>query len=391
MSAARSACASSGTVTTTHASDHRSGRPSRISSKRSAERHAERLYSRRSGSVTQRGHGRAEGARAFPGDGSRLPAGDAPHPPLRGEGRGALPRGRPVRVPPRRDRAGGRRGRRLPRARGRRRDRLDASRARAHAREGDAPQRGDGRDVRQGRGVQPRLRRLDAPLRRRAREPRRERRRRRRAPRDHRCRARVQAPRRAARVAVAFFGDGATNIGHVPRVAEPRPALEGSPPSTSARTTATPSRRPPGSSCRSRISPSAQSPTGCTRSPSTARTSRRSTTRHTVRSTMPATARARSSCSRTRYRLTGHYVGDPQVYRPREELHEARRDAGSDREAPCRLDVPDDEWDGMEREVAELVEGSVEFARTAPTPDPRTRWRTCTRSAAALETARCPR
>ena len=81
------------------------------------------------------------------------------------------------------------RRRRLPRARGRRRDRVDPSRARAHAREGDAPERADGRAVRQARGLLARLRRLDAPLRRRARQPRRERRRRRRAA------ARSPAPR----------------------------------------------------------------------------------------------------------------------------------------------------------------------------------------------------
>ena len=31
------------------------------------------------------------------------------------------------------------------------------------------------------------------------------------------------------------------------------------------------------------------------------------------------------------YRLVGHYIGDPQVYRSKEELEETRRDAGSDR------------------------------------------------------------
>ena len=93
-----------------------------------------------------------------------------------------------------------------------RRHRLDAPRARAHDREGDASERGHGRALRQGRGLQPRLRRLDAPLRRRAREPRRQRGRRRRPARD-RSGPRSRSSAREPRVAVAFFGDGATNIG----------------------------------------------------------------------------------------------------------------------------------------------------------------------------------
>ena len=64
------------------------------------------------------------------GAAARLPARDAADPPLRGEGRGALPRRRAARLPARRDRPGGGRGRRLPGAGGRRRDRLDAPRAR---------------------------------------------------------------------------------------------------------------------------------------------------------------------------------------------------------------------------------------------------------------------
>ena len=66
------------------------------------------------------------------------------------------------------------------------------------------------------------------------------------------------------RVAVAFFGDGATNTGHVPRVAQPRAALEGAGASSCSRTTAGPSRRRRRSTRRSRStsSASARSPTG---------------------------------------------------------------------------------------------------------------------------------
>ena len=47
----------------------------------------------------------------------------------------------------------------------------------------------------------------------------------------------------------------------------------------------------------------------------------------------PATARAPSSCSRTRYRLTGHYVGDPQVYRVEGGAAGGARDPGPARAA----------------------------------------------------------
>ena len=123
------------------------------------------------------------------GDAARVPARDAPDPPLRGEGRGAVPRRRAARVPARRDRPGGGRGRRLQRDGGRRRLRVDAPRARPHARARHAPERGDGGALREARGLLARLRRLDAPLRRRARQLRRERRRRRRPAGGHRRRA----------------------------------------------------------------------------------------------------------------------------------------------------------------------------------------------------------
>ena len=74
---------------------------------------------------SERALGRAA-ARALPRD--------AADPPLRGEGRGAVPRGRAARLPARRDRPGGRRRRCLRGARAGRRDRVHPPRARAHDR-----------------------------------------------------------------------------------------------------------------------------------------------------------------------------------------------------------------------------------------------------------------
>ena len=70
------------------------------------------------------------------------------------------------------------------------------------------------------------------------------------------------------------------------------------------------------------------------------------------------------------YRLTGHYVGDPQVYRPKEEIRELRRTQDPLLKLRSSLDLPDDEWEAMDRELIELVEASVEFAKNGTDPDP---------------------
>jgi pyruvate dehydrogenase E1 component alpha subunit len=65
------------------------------------------------------------------------------------------------------------------------------------------------------------------------------------------------------------------------------------------------------------------------------------------------------------YRLTGHYVGDPQVYRPKAEVQELRQTQDPlDRLRP-RLGLSDEELDAIDRDVVKLVEASVEFARNA--------------------------
>ena len=70
------------------------------------------------------------------------------------------------------------------------------------------------------------------------------------------------------------------------------------------------------------------------------------------------------------YRLTGHYIGDPQVYRPKEEVRELRQTQDPLDKLRAVLELPDDEWEAMEREVAEIVEGSVEFAKAGTDPKP---------------------
>ena len=70
------------------------------------------------------------------------------------------------------------------------------------------------------------------------------------------------------------------------------------------------------------------------------------------------------------HRLTGHYVGDPQVYRPKEEVRELRRTQDPIEKLRASLDVPEDEWEEMEREVGEIVDGSVEFSKNGTDPKP---------------------
>jgi len=70
------------------------------------------------------------------------------------------------------------------------------------------------------------------------------------------------------------------------------------------------------------------------------------------------------------YRLTGHYIGDPQVYRPKEELKELRETQDPIKKLRERLGLSDEEFDEIDREVTELVEASVEFAKNGTDPKP---------------------
>ena len=70
------------------------------------------------------------------------------------------------------------------------------------------------------------------------------------------------------------------------------------------------------------------------------------------------------------YRLTGHYVGDPQVYRPKEEVRELRQTQDPVTKAREKLELSDAEWDEMDAEIAKLVDASVEFAKQGTDPKP---------------------
>ena len=63
------------------------------------------------------------------------------------------------------------------------------------------------------------------------------------------------------------------------------------------------------------------------------------------------------------YRLVGHYVGDPQVYRPKGEQQELRDTQDPITKLRERIGISDDDWESLDREVTEEVEAAVEFAK----------------------------
>jgi TPP-dependent pyruvate/acetoin dehydrogenase alpha subunit len=69
------------------------------------------------------------------------------------------------------------------------------------------------------------------------------------------------------------------------------------------------------------------------------------------------------------YRMHGHYIGDPQVYRSQEDRDKAAAHdpIGLLRE---KLGVSDEEWEALESEVTGIVEASVEFAKAGTDPQP---------------------
>ena len=70
------------------------------------------------------------------------------------------------------------------------------------------------------------------------------------------------------------------------------------------------------------------------------------------------------------YRLTGHYVGDPQIYRDKEELQETRETKDPIELLRARLELTDDEFAAIDAEVTAEVEASVEFAKAGTDPKP---------------------
>jgi len=70
------------------------------------------------------------------------------------------------------------------------------------------------------------------------------------------------------------------------------------------------------------------------------------------------------------HRLTGHYIGDPQVYRDRDELKRERETKDPVELLRARLEFSADEFEALVAEVVAEVESAVEFAKAGTDPRP---------------------
>jgi pyruvate dehydrogenase E1 component alpha subunit len=69
-------------------------------------------------------------------------------------------------------------------------------------------------------------------------------------------------------------------------------------------------------------------------------------------------------------RFSGHYIGDPQVYRPKDQAKELRATRDPITILQERIGLGEDELNELDAEVTEIVEASVEFAKNGTDPAP---------------------
>ena len=70
------------------------------------------------------------------------------------------------------------------------------------------------------------------------------------------------------------------------------------------------------------------------------------------------------------YRLVGHYIGDPQIYRSKEDQRDAREHHDPITFLRAKLEISDEEFEEIDAEVQEVVDASVEFATNGTDPKP---------------------
>jgi acetoin:2,6-dichlorophenolindophenol oxidoreductase subunit alpha len=70
------------------------------------------------------------------------------------------------------------------------------------------------------------------------------------------------------------------------------------------------------------------------------------------------------------YRFTGHYVGDPQVYRDKSEVRQLRETQDPIELLRARLGITEEEFERFDADVVEEVEASVAFAQAGTDPNP---------------------
>jgi pyruvate dehydrogenase E1 component alpha subunit len=69
-------------------------------------------------------------------------------------------------------------------------------------------------------------------------------------------------------------------------------------------------------------------------------------------------------------RFSGHYIGDPQVYRDRDEAKELRATRDPVELLRTKLEISDEDFAELDTEVTEIVEAAVEFAKSGTDPAP---------------------
>ncbi|MEJ7793777.1 MAG: thiamine pyrophosphate-dependent enzyme [Gaiellaceae bacterium] len=69
-------------------------------------------------------------------------------------------------------------------------------------------------------------------------------------------------------------------------------------------------------------------------------------------------------------RLTGHYIGDPQVYRDKDELRKLEETRDPIENLRARLALSEAEWTALDAEAQRVVHAALEFAQAGTDPSP---------------------
>jgi acetoin:2,6-dichlorophenolindophenol oxidoreductase subunit alpha len=69
-------------------------------------------------------------------------------------------------------------------------------------------------------------------------------------------------------------------------------------------------------------------------------------------------------------RLTGHYIGDPQVYRDKDELRELQETRDPIENLRAQLALSEEEWAGLDAGAQGVVDAALEFALAGTDPEP---------------------
>jgi TPP-dependent pyruvate/acetoin dehydrogenase alpha subunit len=69
-------------------------------------------------------------------------------------------------------------------------------------------------------------------------------------------------------------------------------------------------------------------------------------------------------------RLTGHYIGDPQVYRDKDELRKLQETRDPIENLRAQLTPNEEEWEALDADAESVVNAAVEFALAGTDPEP---------------------